>query len=761
VRQPILAAAVFGGGVWPQPRSGFLKTVDYKPGILRGLKRHETKIIRLIAALVLIAPLISSQQTQLEIRGLPLMPWPASVTLRPGAVPIDTNFSVSLSGSGASDSRVKDAVQRLYPRLSRQVGALILPHIVPHGSAATLAIVVEQKDHKAPQRLGDNERYSLQAANGQIRLSADAPLGVLRGMETLLQLVQQNTAAAGGAPAAPGFSVPDVAIFDNPRFGWRGLSLDVSRHFISVNGVKRTLDGMSAVKLDVLHWHLSDDQGFRVESKRYPRLQKYGSDGLYYTQAEVRDVIAYARDRGIRIVPEFDMPGHATSWLVGYPNLGTSKGSYQIVRQGGILNALMDPTKESTYRFLDRFVGEMASLFPDEYFHIGGDEVNPKDWNESPHVQAFMRKHHLADAKALQTYFNQRLLKIVAKHHKHMEGWDEVLAPGLPKTTVIQSWRGQQSLWQAARQGYQGILSAGYYLDLMYPAGYHYSVDPLKVPPPAPNARRRNQTAQGPPPGTPADLTPEQQKLILGGEAAMWEELASPENLDAKLWPRLAAIAERFWSSEEITDIPSMYRRLAVTNRWLEWLDLKQRSNLERMRQRLAGPMPYQPLDAFSAILEPVKGYSRHAERYSMFTPLNRLVDSIPPESNSAREFRDTVDAYLAAPAAQRNPEALHNDLAKWSRQATAVRPILEHQSLLNEDIPIADAIVTLCRVGDEALSAIPSTNTSAPAAGTDLGATKQRDAAAVEDASKPQADMLIQIAPAIQKLVEAIPTTP
>ncbi len=731
----------------------------YEPGILRGLNRHQAKILRLIAAVVLTAPLISSQQSQLDVRGLPLMPWPASVSLRPGAVVIDTNFSVSVSGSAASDARVKNAVQRLFPRLSRQVGALILPHIVPPGNPATLAIVVEQRDHKGAQRLGDNERYSLHVANGQIRLAADAPLGVLRGMETLLQLVQQNTASAGGAPAAPGFSVPAVAIFDNPRFGWRGLSLDVSRHFIPMDGVERTLDGMAAVKLDVLHWHLSDDQGFRIESKRYPRLQKYGSDGLYYTQAEVRDVIAYARDRGIRIVPEFDMPGHATSWLVGYPNLGTAKGPYQIVRGSGILPALMDPTKESTYRFLDGFVGEMAKLFPDEYFHIGGDEVNPAAWKDSPHVQAFMRKHHLADAKALQTYFNQRLLKIVAKHHKHMEGWDEVLAPGLPKTTVIQSWRGQQSLWQAAREGYQGILSAGYYLDLMYPASYHYSVDPMKIPPPAPN--RRNQNVQGPPPGTPADLTPEQQKLILGGEAAMWEELASPENLDAKLWPRLAAIAERFWSSEAITDTASMYQRLAVTNRRLEWLDLKQRSNLERMRQRLAGPLPYQPLDEFSAILEPVKGYSRHAERYSMFTPLNRLVDSIPPESNSAREFRDAVDAYLAAPAAQRNPEALRNDLAKWSREAAAVRPMLEQESLLNEDIPVADAVVTLCRIGDEALSAIPSANSSAPPAGTDLGAMKQHDGTEVESASKPQADMLIQIAPAIQKLVEAIPTTP
>ncbi len=248
---------------------------------------------------------------------LPLMPWPAAISVQSGPVGIDTSFSVSASGAGASDPRVRAAIQRLFVRLPRQTGIPILPHIVAAGENATLNIVVEQKDHRAPQRLGDIERYSLEAAAGHIRLSADGPLGVLRGLETFLQLVQQNA-----APAPPGFSVPAVVIHDEPRFEWRGLSLDVSRHFIPLDEVKRTIDGLAAVKLNVLHWHLSDDQGFRIESKKYPRLQQYGSDGLFYTQAEARDVIAYARERGVRIVPEFDMPGHAMSWLVGYPQAG-------------------------------------------------------------------------------------------------------------------------------------------------------------------------------------------------------------------------------------------------------------------------------------------------------------------------------------------------------------------------------------------------------------------------------------------------------
>ncbi len=665
---------------------------------------------------------------------LPLMPWPANIATQPGAVGIDSNFTMSVAGAGASDPRIKDAVQRTFTRVARQTGIPILPHMVPSSADATLSVIVEQRDHRAPQRLGDDERYSVEVSDGHVRVSADAPLGVLRGIETFLQLVLENTSSNGG-PASPGFSVPFVTIHDEPRFPWRGLSLDVSRHFIPVENVKRTIDGLSAVKLNVLHWHLSDDQGFRVESKKYPRLQQYGSDGLYYTQAEIRDVIAYARDRGVRIVPEFDMPGHATSWLPGYPKLGSGPGPYEIVHGHGILTALIDPTRESTYRFLDGFVGEMAKLFPDEYFHIGGDEVAPQEWNDNPKIQAFMRKHHLANAKALQTYFNQRLLKIVTKHHKHMEGWDEILQPDLPKTILIEAWRNNKPLAEGAREGYEGILAAGYYLDLMHSAAQHYAVDP------------QGEAA--------ADLTPEQKKLILGGEAAMWEELATAENLDAKLWPRLAAIAERFWSPQSVTDVSSMYERLEPTNRWLEWLGLTQRSNLELMRQRLAGGMPYQPLDRFASILEPVKGYSRHAERYTSSTPLNRLVDSIPPESDAARHFRTAVDQYLANKN-QSDSDSLRNRLAVWLENVAAVRPILQKNANLTENLAVADAVVTLCKAGQEALSNLDGGSMSHPAADW-----KQRNLTAVHDAAERKGDILIAIAPGIQKLVDAVPANP
>jgi hexosaminidase len=648
----------------------------------------------------------------------PLMPWPAQLQKQPGVTAIDTAFSIAASGAGAADPRVAGAIQQIFARLARQTGLPLLPRTAPP-DRATLRIVVEQKDHRGPQRPGDDERYTLLVSQGRIRLSADHPLGVLRGLETFLQLVGPN-------PAAPGFAVPDLEVRDEPRFPWRGLSLDVSRHFIPAEGIKRTIDGLAAVKLNVLHWHLSDDQGFRIESKRYPRLHREGSDGQFYTQAEVRDLLAYARLRGVRVVPEFDMPGHSTSWLAGYPELGSRPGPYQIVREYGDPFGAIDPTKESTYRFLEGFLAEMVKLFPDDYFHIGGDEVDPKLWTSQPRIRDYMMLHRMNTAAQLQAYFNQRVQKILARNGKRMVGWDEILEPGLPNNVVIQSWRGQKSLAEAAHKGYPGILSFGYYLDLMRPAAEHYAIDPLM--------------------GETADLNPEEQKRILGGEAAMWEELATAENIDAKLWPRLAAIAERFWSPQSVSDAAAMYERLTPVNYWLEWLGLTQRSNLALMRRRLAGPMLLGALDQFAAILEPVKGYERHRNHYGAASAFNHLVDAIPPESDAARAFRNAVEKYLAAPNAAAAPE-LRRQLAAWEQNAAQIQPRLESIPLLAENAPLAAAIVTLCRAGQEAVS---YRSAAAPAG------WKARTFAALQDAGAHRADMLIAIAPAVEKLVQA-----
>ena len=460
-----------------------------------------------LAAMALSAP-HATAQTQLPIN---LMPQPGNIKTAAGALRIDANFTIAFTGH--TEPRLDRARERLLTQLHRQTAT---PFAKLNASSASQATLVVHTDHasREVQELGEDESYTLEVTPTGAKLNAANPLGVLRGLQTFIQLVEITPS---------GFAAPVLTIQDQPRFAWRGLMIDVSRHFIPIDVLKRNLDGMEAVKMNVFHWHLSENQGFRVESKKFPKLQELGSDGLYYTQDEIRDLISYARDRGIRVVPEFDMPGHSTAWFVGYPELASSAGPYSIERKWGIFDPAMDPTAENTYKFLDKLIGEMAKLFPDNYFHIGGDEVNGKEWDANPKIQEFKKSHNLKSNDELQAYFSQRVQKIVTKHGKAVVGWDEVFIPGVPKDIVIQSWRGQQSLATAAQQGYHGILSNGYYIDLGWSAARHYAVDPTS--------------------GPAASLTDDQKKLILGGESCMWSEYVDPENIDSRIWPRNAAIA--------------------------------------------------------------------------------------------------------------------------------------------------------------------------------------------------------------------------
>jgi len=223
------------------------------------------------------------------------------------------------------------------------------------------------------------------------------------------------------------------------------------------------------------------------------------------------------------------MPGHSGTWLIGYPELGSAPGPYSIIHTFGVYDPALDPTKEIVYTFIDRLVGEMAGLFPDAYFHIGGDEVNGRQWKANAGIQAFIREKGLGNEAGLQTYFNQRVLQIVKKHGKRMMGWDEILHKDLPKDIVVESWQNHESLATAAARGYQGLLSFGYYLDHLKLAGEYYAVDPFG--------------------GPGAALTAEQRKNVLGGEACMWTEFISPETIDSRMWPKSAAVAERLWSA--------------------------------------------------------------------------------------------------------------------------------------------------------------------------------------------------------------------
>lgn len=647
---------------------------------------------------------------------------PASVQAGIGQLPITQSFSVAVSG--ARDESLDEEVQRFQTQLSRQTGMTFYRQ---HGAAPTLQI---HPDHRreAVQKLGEDESYELVVTDSGAKLTAPNPLGILRGLQTFLQLVQITPA---------GFAAPAVAIKDQPRFPWRGLMIDVSRHFTPLDVLKRNLDAMAAVKMNVFHWHLSDDQGFRIESKKFPKLQEMDSDGLYYTQDQVRELIAYAHDRGIRVIPEFDMPGHTTAWFVGYPDLASAPGPYEIGRTIGIYNAAIDPTRESTYKFLEEFIAEMAKLFPDEYFHIGGDEVNGKQWSANPKIQEFMRAHGTKTNQDLQAYFNQRLQKIVAKNHKIMVGWDEILHPDLPKTIVVQSWRGQQSLAVAAKQGYSGLLSFGYYLDLMWPAARHYAVDPMVQPNPDPIAT----------------LGPDDARRILGGESCMWAEWVTPENVDSHIWPRNAAVAERLWSKQEVKDVDSMYARMNAVSFELEWLGLTHRSARMHMLHRIAGSADIAPLRVLADVVEPVKDYNREDLTKSpvdLRAPLTKLIDAVYPESDAARQFASVVQTFVQSGEKDQAAEArMRTTLTTWRDNDAKLQPLLMQSSLLQEDAPLSQELSQLGAAGLEALDYLDKAQ-PAPEA------WRAQQSALLDQAKKPQANLLLMVAAPVQQLVDA-----
>lgn len=596
------------------------------------------------------------------------------MSLGKGKLTIDYGFSVRVSGH--SDRRLEDAVARLVAKVSRQTG-------IPITGGEKPSLIIECRD-AGPQypSAGEDESYQLKVTPAGAHLSAPTVTGALRGMETFSQLIVAD---------ADSFSVPAVNIQDRPRFPWRGLLLDAARHWMPIPVIERNLDAMAAVKLNVFHWHLSDDQGFRVESKVFPKLHQLGSDGHFYSQADVRRVVNYARDRGIRVVPEFDVPGHTTSWFVGYPELASARGPFQIERKWGIFEPTLDPTRDEIYTFLDRFIGEMATLFPDEYFHIGGDEVLDAEWLHNPAIQAFCKKNGIKNSGELHAYFNRRVQAVVRKHGKKMIGWDEVLSPGLANDTVIQSWRGQQSLADAARKGYRGILSYGYYLDHMDSSAFHYRIDPLS--------------------GEASQLTPEEAAHILGGEACMWSEYVTEETVDSRLWPRAAVVAERLWSPASTTDIESMYARLETTSRWLDWTGVQHRSEFQRMLERLAGGHSAPALQVLAEAVEAQGiGGRQDTRQYLSYIPLNRLVDAARPESERVRCVSETLARVLADPGQHHQEiDELRRVFNEWKANTSQLQPLIASSFLLREVAPISEDLSRAGNIGLKALQYLES----------------------------------------------------
>jgi hexosaminidase len=649
-----------------------------------------------------------------------LIPQPAKLSTQEGQFLLTRSFAATTDHY--RDGRLESAIERSLNRIKMRIGIAI--SISPVAAAPPGALVVSVDGAgRSIQSVDEDESYSLEVSSAGAHLHATTVVGAMHGLETLEQLIQTDAA---------GYFLPTVSIHDTPRFRWRGLMLDCGRHFMPIDVIKRTLDGMAAVKLNVFHWHLSEDQGFRIESRALPKLTEMGSDGLFYTREQAREIVGYARDRGIRVVPEFDMPGHTSAWFVGYPDLASAPGPFHIERQFGVFDPVMDPTRESTYKFLDTFVAEMAAIFPDHFMHIGGDENNGVEWKANPRIQAFMREHNLADTAALQNYFNHRLLKILEKHGKHMVGWDEILAPDLPKDIVAQSWRGFESLAVGAKNGYSSILSAGYYLNYMSTAADHYDVDPL------PDA---------------TSLTPEQQARILGGEACLWTEQTTPQNVDSRIWPRTAAIAERLWSPRDVGDIDDMYRRLAVESLRLEALGLTHISQEDVSLRQLAGTDEIGPLRVLASVLEPITFDEReHSQHPNQLTPLNKLVDALPPDPPSRHNFEMLVHDYLQDRTTRLREESeLTSKFEAWIAVEPGIMRLMTGSPILAEAQLRAEQLTKLGALGMGAISYLSSGLLAA-------AGWKAQQLAVLDEAEKPQALVRFTVIKPLRDLVNAVP---
>ena len=717
---------------------------------------------------------------------LPLMPWPAHVE-RPqaqGALVLNNQLTLNVSGDDLGD-----AASRWRERIARQTGWTLQPQLAP-AKAPTINVVIAKKVPATP-RPDSDESYQLKVSAEGVTLRANTRFGALRGMETLLQLIQNG---------AENTAIPYVTIDDAPRFPWRGLLLDSARHFMPLDAIKRQIDGMAAAKLNVFHWHLTDDQGWRFASTRYPKLQQQASDGLFYTQAQMKEIVRYATDRGIRVVPEIDMPGHASAIAVAYPELMSAPGPYQMERHWGVLKPVLDPTKEATYAFAEAMIGELAAIFPDPYLHIGGDEVDDSQWQANPAIQKFMRGKGLADSHALQAYFNRRLETILEKYHRQMVGWDEIYHPDLPKSILIQSWQGQDALGEVAKHGYRGILSTGFYLDQPQYTAYHYrnevvpqglnGVDTITDNDSAQSwrfvmPRLKGSAVEGsftlikgdsgwrgfidfkgksrravqdiawlndsqitfsvdtwmgetrpvltvnddrlggyfllgnvryPVSGQRLDEVPEgiqpvvpdaeQQKNLLGGEAALWAENVAAPVLDIKLWPRAFAVAERLWSAQDVKDSDNMYQRLQAMDGWSTVsVGLQQHGQQLVQFTRLANGGSTLALQILAQAIEPAHYYTRQhlkfqANNYHQFEPLNRLADALPPESDTVRSLDRWAERLISDAEDNESADALRHVFTRWQNNTADALALTESSYQLAAIGPVVQQVDKLATLG-------------------------------------------------------------
>ncbi len=505
--------------------------------------------------------------TSLLAQNPAIIPAPTQATFSKGAFALGNTLVLA----GPKSTELATIYAHLTSKLTQVAGKKV-QWLPDQSSSASMAAIRFTLNSKPDAALG-NEGYSLISDAKGVHIRANKPVGIFYGIQTLIQLLPKEIESKQ-AVAAVSWKVPYVNIVDAPRFAWRGMMLDVSRHFFTKEEVKQFIDEMVAYKYNVLHWHLTDDEGWRVEIKSFPNLTKKGAFnvkkvghftdfskplpneprtyGGFYTQEEIKEIVKYGQDRFVNIMPEIDVPGHSMAAVASYPELSCTPDAvnYQVISgepfidwSHGHPEALQDntlcPANEKVYTFLDQVMGEVSSLFPFEYIHMGGDECPKNYWDKNPQILAMRKELGLKNSQEVQAHFVRRLEKIITSKGKRMMGWDEILeGGGLPKSTAVMSWRGMDGGIQAAKDGHEVIMTPNnhVYIDLM-------QGDKAIEPPVYKTVRLRDSYAFEP---VPAGVD---ARLVKGGQANLWsEQLFNYRHLQYMTYPRSFAIAEALWS---------------------------------------------------------------------------------------------------------------------------------------------------------------------------------------------------------------------
>ena len=496
-----------------------------------------------------------------------IIPIPSKAVYGKGAY----NLNKSIIIAGPKNEALASTYANLTDKLTRIAGKKV-QWLYDQSSVASLAAIRFKLNANPDASLG-NEGYQLVSDVKGVQITANKPAGLFYGIQTLLQLLP-NEIESSQAVSGVNWKVPYAQITDNPRFAWRGMMLDVARHFFTKDEVKRFIDEMVAYKYNVLHWHLTDDEGWRLEIKSLPNLTKKGAwnvkkeghftsfskplpdeprtYGGFYTQEDIKEIIKYGQERFVNIMPEIDVPGHSMAAIASYPELSCTPEAvnYQVISgepfidwSHGHPEALQDntlcPANEKVYTFLEKVMGEVSQLFPFEYIHMGGDECPKNYWDKNPQILAMRKELGLKNSQEVQAHFVRRLEKIISSKGKRMMGWDEILeGGGLPKNTAVMSWRGMDGGIQAAKDGHEVVMTPNnhVYIDLM-------QGDKAIEPPVYKTVRLRDSYAFNP---VPAGVD---AKLVKGGQANLWsEQLFNYRHLQYMTYPRSFAVAEALWS---------------------------------------------------------------------------------------------------------------------------------------------------------------------------------------------------------------------